>query len=134
MSNGLKQAERLAALRAEVKKIEGLAGAGEGRFMPLGMAEVDARIAGGGLAVQALHEVAAASPDFADDAAATLFMAALAGCKSRGGGPQCGDEPRGEVLWALARRDLFAPASLWPASRPTGCSTPSAAMTRKCWR
>jgi protein ImuA len=77
--------------------------------MPLGMAEVDARIAGGGLAVQALHEVAAASPDFADDAAATLFMAALAGCKSRGGGPQCGDEPRGEVLWALARRDLFAP-------------------------
>jgi hypothetical protein len=62
MSHGLNQAERLAALRAEVKKIEGLAEAGEGGFMPLGMADVDARIAGGGLAVQALHEVAAASP------------------------------------------------------------------------
>jgi protein ImuA len=103
MSHGLNQAERLAALRAEVKKIEGLAEAGEGGFMLLGMADVDARIAGGGLAVQALHEVAAASPEVADDAAATLFLAALAGRKSRG------EAGREQVLWALARRDLFAP-------------------------
>jgi protein ImuA len=67
------------------------------------MADVDARIAGGGLAVQAMHEVAAASPEAADDAAATLFLAALAGRKSRG------EAGREQVLWALARRDLFAP-------------------------
>jgi protein ImuA len=103
MSHGLNRAERLAALRAEVKKIEGLAGAGDAAFMPLGLAAVDARIAGGGLAVRALHEVAAASPDIADDAAATLFLAALAGRKSRT------EEASEQVLWALPRRDLFAP-------------------------
>ncbi len=104
MSNGPERAARLAALRAEVKKIEGLAAPGGDGFMPLGIAEVDARIAGGGLAVGALHEVAAASPDVADDAAATLFLAALAGRRSRGEGARGSD-----VLWALARRDLFAP-------------------------
>ena len=101
---GQQTADRLAALRAEVKKIEGAAVAGEAGFMPLGIAQVDACIAGGGLAVRALHEVSAASPDVADDAAATLFLAALAGLRSRDvAGAQ------GDVLWALARRDLFAP-------------------------
>jgi protein ImuA len=97
------RAERLAALRAEVRKIESAGTAGAAAFMPLGIEAVDARIAGGGLAAAALHEVAAASSDLADDAAATLFLAALAGLRSRGAGP------RGTVLWALARRDLFAP-------------------------
>jgi protein ImuA len=117
MSNGLHTAERLAALRAQVKKIEGLNGAGGGAgFMPLGVDEVDGRIAGGGLAAFALHEVAAASAHGADDAAATLFLAALAGRRLRSGAAREGDGagpgkpvPRGDVLWALARRDLFAP-------------------------
>jgi protein ImuA len=95
--------ERLAALRAEVKKIEGLGAAGGGEVMPLGLAAVDGRIAGGGLAAEALHEIAAATPHCADDAAATLFLAALAGRRS-------GSDARGgQVLWALARCDLFAP-------------------------
>jgi len=111
MSQGLNRAERLAALRAQVKKIEGLAAAGGAAFMPLGVDAVDARIAGGGLAVRALHEVAAASPDLADDAAATLFLAALAGRKAHAqeDGNGGGDAGGGDVLWALSRRDLFAP-------------------------
>jgi protein ImuA len=102
MSVSPQHADRLAALRAEVRKIEGLAGTGTGGFMPLGVEEVDARLAGGGLAETALHEVAAASPDMGNDAAATLFLAGLAGRKSAA-------DPRGQVLWALTRHDLFAP-------------------------
>ncbi|HEY0114311.1 MAG TPA: protein ImuA [Allosphingosinicella sp.] len=99
------QAERLAALRAEVQKIERAGTAGAPAFMPLGVEAVDARIAGGGLAEAALHEVAGASCELADDAAATLFLAALAGLKSRAGGT------RTQVIWALGRRDLFAPGA-----------------------
>jgi len=99
----LNKAERLAALRAQVHEIEGLGGPGGGAFLPFGMGAVDARIAGGGLAAHALHEVAAATPDLADDAAATLFLAGLAALRSRF------DEGRATVLWALGRRDLFAP-------------------------
>jgi protein ImuA len=102
MSTDAGRAERLAALRAEVRKIEGVGEADASGFLPLGVDAVDGRIAGGGLAAKALHEIAAATPDLADDAAATLFLAALAGRKSR-------SEGRGNVLWALGRRDLFAP-------------------------
>jgi protein ImuA len=91
---------RLAALREEVRAIES-AGRPAGRpSLPFGLAAVDARLAGGGLAVAALHEASPAAPDWGDEAAATLFLAALAARLADG---------RGEVLWALARRDLFAP-------------------------
>lgn len=102
MLPSLKQAERLAALRAEVQRIEGLGQAGAASVLPLGIADVDGRIAGGGLAAAALHEVAGATPDLSDDAAATLFLAGLAARRAR-------SDARGQVLWALARRDLFAP-------------------------
>lgn len=92
----------LDALRAEIRAIE------RGGFMaaarpavPFGIEEVDARLAGGGL-LPALHEAAAARPEPGDDAAATLFLAALAARFSRAAG-------QGQVLWAVARRDLFAP-------------------------
>ncbi|HEV2816284.1 MAG TPA: protein ImuA [Allosphingosinicella sp.] len=95
---------RLAALRAEVRAIEhsGPAGAGAGPCLAFGIAEMDERLAGGGLAC-GLHEAAPASPAASDEAAATLFLAALAArfAMARGEG--------GQVLWALARRDLFAP-------------------------
>jgi protein ImuA len=75
MYRNLARAERLAALRAEVRALES-AGAAEGReYLPFGIDSIDSRLAGGGMAVAALHEAA---------------------------GP-------GIVLWALARRDLFAP-------------------------
>jgi len=107
MSAALNKAERLAVLRAEVRKIESAGAPGAEAFMPLGIEAVDGRIAGGGLASKALHDVAAASPELADEAAATLFLAALAGRKSRH--CQAGGGAGETVLWALGRRDLFAP-------------------------
>jgi protein ImuA len=93
----------LDALRAEIHAIErGGAVAAARRALSFGIDEVDVRLAGGGL-LPALHEVAAAGPAPGDDAAATLFLAALAARFSRAAGT-------GQVLWAVARRDLFAPA------------------------
>ena len=93
---------RLAALRDQVRTIES-AGRAAGRlYLPFGLDPVDARLAGGGLAVAALHEAAPASPAFGDEAAATLFVAAAAARLSRA-------QDEGTVLWALSRRDLFAP-------------------------
>ena len=65
--------------------------------MPFAIPAVDSRLADKGLRLDALHECAAASPDLADDCAATLFMAGVA---ARAWGP---------VLWVVRRRDLFAP-------------------------
>ena len=93
---------RLAALREQVRTIES-AGRAAGRpVLPFGLAPVDARLAGGGLAIGAFHEAAPASPALGDDAAASLFLAAVAARLSRA-------QDEGIVLWALSRRDLFAP-------------------------
>jgi protein ImuA len=102
MSSSFPRDARLAALRAEVRAIEaGRIGSGSGA-LPFGIDEVDGRLAGGGLAIAALHEVAGARPGLSDDAAATLFVAGIAARRAAAG-------PGGTVLWALARRDLFAP-------------------------
>lgn len=92
---------RLAALRAEVRAIEQVGRAVERPAVPFGIAEVDARLAAGGLA-PALHEAAADRAEPGDEAAAILFLAAAAGRFVRA--------QDGQVLWALARHDLFAPA------------------------
>ena len=92
----------LDALRAEISANErGGAVAAARPALPFGLDAVDDRLAGGGL-LSALHEAAAASLAPGDDAAATLFLAALAARFSRAAGA-------GQVLWAVARRDLFAP-------------------------
>ena len=65
--------------------------------LPFGIEAIDSRLAHGGLRLDALHEVAGAGSDMADDCAATLFMAGIA---ARAWGP---------VLWVVRRRDLFAP-------------------------
>jgi protein ImuA len=98
MSHASARSERLAALRAEMRAIEcvGLARGGAG-VLPFGVEALDGRLAGGGLALGALHEIVGARPDLSDEAAAALFVAAIA---ARLPGP---------VLWALGRRDLFAP-------------------------
>jgi protein ImuA len=88
---------RLAALRAEVRALESSGAARSGEILPFGIDAVDSRLAGGGLAAAALHEAAGDRPSLADDAAATLFVAAVAARRP------------GTVLWAIARRDLFAP-------------------------
>jgi protein ImuA len=89
--------ERLAALRAEVRAIESPAGRGAGLCLPFGLEAIDRRLADGGLAVAALHEAAADRPGLPDEAATSLFLASIAARRE------------GAVLWALARRDLFAP-------------------------
>jgi protein ImuA len=89
--------ERLAALRAEVQAIESAGAKGARACLPFGIEAIDKKLAGGGLPVASLHEIAGASPKMTDDAAATLFIAGIA---ARLAGP---------VLWALSRRDLFAP-------------------------
>ena len=88
---------RLESLRAEVRAIES-AGTAEARpCLPFGVEAIDTRLAGGGLAGGALHEAAPDRSHLGDDAAATLFLASIA---ARTDGP---------ILWALGRRDLFAP-------------------------
>lgn len=93
--------QRLAALRAEVRAIEQGGRAGARPCLPLGLGAIDARLAGGGLAAAALHELAGASPALGDDAAATLFAAGIAARRAA--------EGEGTILWAFTRRDLFAP-------------------------
>ncbi len=91
----MRQAALIAELRARIAEVEGPAG-GTSR-LPFGMAAIDRHLPGGGLSAGALHEVAG-SPDLADDASATIF---LAGILARLEGP---------VFWCLRWRDLFAPA------------------------
>jgi protein ImuA len=90
--------ERLAALREEVRAIERSGAAKAGGVLAFGIDEVDGRLAGGGLATAALHEIAGAGADLSDDAAATLFIAGIAARRGTG-----------TILWALPRFDLFAP-------------------------
>ena len=91
------RSERLAALRAEVRAIESSATAGPRECLPFGIEAIDSRLAGGGVATGALHEISGGRPGMNDEAAATLFIAGIAA------------RLEGMVLWALSRRDLFAP-------------------------
>ncbi|MDB5699738.1 MAG: protein ImuA [Alphaproteobacteria bacterium] len=92
--------ERLAALRVEVRTIESQGRRDARDCLPFAIEDVDRRLAGGGLAGAALHEIAGARPGLSDEAAACLFIAGLAARRMGG---------KGTVLWALKRRDLFAP-------------------------
>lgn len=89
---------RLAALRARIGLLEaGPCAQGPARtVLPFGVAAIDMRLPGGGLALGSLHEVAGGSGP--DDAAAALFTAGIA---ARIGGT---------ALWCVTRQDLFAPA------------------------
>lgn len=88
----------LQALRDRIRRIE----TGEDRTvraLPFGVAEIDDRLPGGGLALGAVHEVAGSeSAEDIDTPAAVLFVA---GILARMTGP---------VLWCLRTADLFAPA------------------------
>lgn len=84
-------------LRAQIENIEGR-GRRARSVLPFGIAEVDSRLPGGGLAAGALHEIAGGGNGAIDGAAAALFTAGIAA------------RTRGKVLWCLTRPDLFAPA------------------------
>jgi protein ImuA len=92
----LSSAATIAELRDTLRAIEG--GSDRPRpVLPFGVEAIDARLAGGGLRIDALHEVAAERAGWGDDAAALLF---IAGIVARRPGP---------VLWVVRARDLFAP-------------------------
>ena len=85
------------SLRAHVEKIDGRSRRARS-VLPFGIAELDSRLPGGGLARGALHEVAGGGNGAIDGAAAALFSAGIAA------------RTRGKVLWCITRPDLFAPA------------------------
>jgi protein ImuA len=89
--------DTLTELRSEIAALDAPARAGG--VLPFGIDAVDRRLADGGLALGALHEMAASAPALAEDAAATLFMTGLAARAST----------TAPVLWALTRFDLYAP-------------------------
>jgi protein ImuA len=84
-------------LRAQVRQVEGR-NRRAASVLPFGLVEVDSRLPSGGLALDALHEVAGGGNGAIDGAAAALFAAGIAA------------RTRGKVLWCLTRPDLFAPA------------------------
>ena len=85
------------SLRAQIEKIEGKSRRVKS-VLPFGIAEVDSRLPGEGLALGALHEIAGGGNGAIDGAAAALFAAGIAA------------RTKGKVLWCLTRPDLFAPA------------------------
>lgn len=85
------------SLRAQIEKIEGRSRRRR-LVLPFGIAELDARLPGEGLARGALHEVAGGGNGAVDGAAAALFSAGIAA------------RTKGKVLWCITRPDLFAPA------------------------
>ena len=80
--------------------------------VPFGVAAIDAALPERGLACGALHEVAGSGPDIEHGAASALLVAGVLA------------RVRGQVLWAVERRDLFAPAL-------AGVGLPPIAW---CWR
>ncbi|MBR0664870.1 damage-inducible protein [Roseomonas hellenica] len=85
------------SLRVQIAKIEGRDRRVKS-VLPFGIADVDSRLPGGGLALGALHEVAGGGNGAIDGAAAALFGAGIAA------------RTKGKILWCITRADLFAPA------------------------
>lgn len=87
----------LDALRRKVRALETQDQATRA-VLPFGVAPLDARLPGGGLAMGALHEVAGGGDEALYGASAALFAAGiLARCE-------------GQVLWCRRHADLFAPS------------------------
>ena len=84
-------------LRARIRRLEDTPGRRR-TVLPFGIKVIDWHLAGGGLALGALHEVAGGGEGTIHGAAAALFAAGIAA------------RTRGKVLWCLTRTDLFAPA------------------------
>lgn len=86
----------IAALRTRIAQLEG-DGARPHEVLPFGIAPLDRKLAGGGLALGCLHEVAGGGNGVVDGAAAACFVAGIAA------------RTHGKVLWCVAQADLFAP-------------------------
>ena len=85
------------ALRLQVAALErGTRGHAAAPTLPFGVTAIDRHLPGGGVALGAVHEIAAAGAEVEHGGAPALLAASLL---ARRPGP---------VLWILARRDLFA--------------------------
>lgn len=102
------------SLRARIATIEGRLRSRA--VIPFGIAAIDERLPGGGIAEGALHEVAG-SAALADDAAATIFIAGILARTEK------------MILWCLRWRDLFAPALSLAGLPTTGSSSLKRAAT-----
>ncbi len=85
------------SLRAQIERIEGRCKRIKS-VIPFGIADLDMRLPGGGLAQGAVHEVADGGNGAIDGSAAALFAAGIAA------------RTTGKVLWCISRPDLFEPA------------------------
>jgi protein ImuA len=86
----------ISELRESLRAIEG-DGHRTRPVLPFGLSPLDDRLADGGIRLDALHEVAGEGCGWGDDAAAVLFIAAIAA------------RTQGPILWTVRSRDLFAP-------------------------
>ena len=84
-------------VRRRVREIESQTRVVHGT-LPFGLDAIDQRLPTGGLALGALHEVAGGGNGAVHGAAAALFAAGIMA------------RTTGQILWCVARRDLFAPA------------------------
>lgn len=91
-------AAEIHALQDRIARIGRSSRAGHAACLPFGIPAIDAALPGGGLALGALHEFAAAGAEAEHGTAATLL---IAGILARLSGP---------VLWVQEHGDLFAPA------------------------
>lgn len=90
-------ADQIASLRRELAAAQ----RARGPALAFGLPDLDERLVDRGLSGQGLHEFAAASATFGDDAAATLFIAGIASRFMAGSSAA--------IVWALTRFDLYAP-------------------------
>ncbi len=123
-------AGRIDALRARIRKLEGIGRSahvtGAGGAVTFGIAEIDSRLPGGGLARGALHEVIAGHAG-----AATGFCAALlARLAAARAGPGRDD---GRVLWCVRPRLLEAGALYGPGLARFGLA-PERVVVTECRR
>ena len=78
----------ISELQDRIRRLEG-GTARNGEVLSFGIAEIDAKLPGGGLACGALHEVAGGGADAVHGAAAALFVAGIVA------------RTKGDVLWCL---------------------------------
>ncbi len=87
----------ISELRDRIQHLEGTP-ARLKQVLPFGVADIDDKLPGGGLAFGALHEFAGGGTGTVDGAAAALMVAGIAA------------QTKGQVVWCLTRPDLFFPA------------------------
>ena len=111
----------IADLRGRIQRLEGTT-ARKGEVLSFGIAEIDGKLPGGGLAIGALHEVAGGGADAVHGAAAAFVAGIVARTK-------------GDILWRLTRPDLAQQASIMePISEIFRCSQRASAGRRPPFR